>query len=63
MKIIKPGLTKKSRICMWLSGTGAAIMLFMLINGYNRTYEGAWLITVGMTVGILTYDYFTRRGA
>ena len=61
MRILKPDLTKKSRICMWLSGTGGAIMLFMLINGYNRTHEGMWLIIVGVTACIIAYDYLTRR--
>ena len=61
MRILKPGLTKKSRICMWLSGTGGAILLFMFINGYSRTHEGAWLIIVGVTACIMGYDYFTRK--
>ncbi len=61
MKLIKPGLSKKSRICMWLSGTGGVIMLSMLINGYNRTHEGLWLIIVGVTASIIGYDYFTRK--
>jgi hypothetical protein len=50
---------------MWLSGIGGAIggaiILFMFINGYNRTHEGIWLITVGVTACILAYDYSTRK--
>ncbi len=60
MKLIKQDLSRKSRICMWLSGTGGIIMLSMMINGYNRTHEGAWLIIVGVTALILMYDYITR---
>ncbi len=63
MRLIKSGLTRKSRVCMWVSLTGCGIMLFMLINGYNRTHEVIWLVTVAVTAGILAYDRFTRKGA
>lgn len=53
-------ISRRSKICMYLSGAGLSIMAYMYFTGANIHSEAIWLVVVGVTMIIIIYDYIRR---